>query len=144
MVRFYNLGYPTMSLTKDLLLLQRGMDYQPDLVIWLLTLESMPLDKQLDSPIVQHNLQAMRPLIDTYALPFSVEDDDFVHLSLLDRSLVGQRRDLADVMRLQVYGILWAATGIDQNYPPSYDPPQEDLSADLSFHDLQPPSTAFC
>jgi hypothetical protein len=139
-VRFYNLGYPTMSLTKDLLLLQRGMDYQPDLVIWLLTLESMPLDKQLDSPIVQHNPQAMRPLIETYALPFSVEDDDFVHPSLLDRTLVGQRRALADVMRLQVYGVLWAATGIDQNYPPSYDPPQEDLSADLSFHDLQPPT----
>jgi hypothetical protein len=41
---------------------------------------------------------------------------------------------------LQVYGVMWAATGIDQYYPEKYDPPQNDLPADTAFHDLQPPN----
>src|SRR5512145_2306080 len=32
-VRFYNLGYPTMSVTKDLLMLEGALRYQPDLII---------------------------------------------------------------------------------------------------------------
>jgi hypothetical protein len=139
-MHFYNLGYPTMSLAKDLLLLEGALDFEPDLVVWLVTLESMPLDSQLDSPIVQHNLQAMQPLIERYGLPFSPDDPAFVQPSLLDRTLVGQRRALADVLRLQVYGVMWAATGIDQFYPDVYDPPQGDLPADESFHGLQPPT----
>jgi len=43
--RVYNLGYPTMSLTKDLLILSRALHYQPDLIIWLVTLESFPASK---------------------------------------------------------------------------------------------------
>ncbi len=51
-VRFYNLGYPVMSLAKDLLLLSYAQSYQPDLIVWLVTLESFPYDKQLFPPLV--------------------------------------------------------------------------------------------
>jgi hypothetical protein len=34
---------------------------------------------------------------------------------------------------------MWAATGIDQYYPSSYEPPQSDLAPDETFHGLQPP-----
>ncbi|MBN2147194.1 MAG: hypothetical protein JW726_07385 [Anaerolineales bacterium] len=139
-VRFYNLGYPTMSLTKDLLMLNQALAYQPDLVIWLLTLESFPLDKQLDSPIVQNNPQPARHLIHDYNLPLDPYHPAFHQPSFWQRTIIGQRRNLADIFRLQVYGILWAATGIDQFYPPDYDPPQENLEADPTFHSLQPPT----
>jgi hypothetical protein len=39
-VRFYNLGYPTLSLTKDLMLLDQARAYQPDMLIWLVTQKS--------------------------------------------------------------------------------------------------------
>jgi hypothetical protein len=51
-VRAYNLGYPTMSLTKDLLLLDYALRYDPDLIVWLFTLESFGQKSQLDSAIV--------------------------------------------------------------------------------------------
>ena len=57
----------------------------------------------------------------------------------MDFTLVGERRALADLLRLQIYGLMWAATGIDQYYPATYEPPQSDLSLDDSFHTLQPP-----
>jgi hypothetical protein len=56
-----------------------------------------------------------------------------VQPSELDRTLIGQRRNLADLIRLQIYGVLWAATGIDQYYPETYDPPQK----------ISPPTRAF-
>lgn len=139
-VRVFNLGYPTMSLTKDLLILSQAMKYQPDLIVWLLTLESFPDSKQLDSPIVQNNPDLVRPLIESYNLDIQPDDPLFVKPSYMQRSIIGQRRALADILRLQLYGILWAATGIDQYYPDQYDPPQANLDADEGFHDLTLPT----
>src|SRR5450755_4561031 len=37
-VRVYNLGYPTLSVTKDFLILRHALQYKPDLIIWPMTL----------------------------------------------------------------------------------------------------------
>lgn len=136
----YNLGYPIMSLTKDLLLLDYALrDYQPDMVVWAFTLESFPRDKQVYPPIVQNNAAAVRPLIDTYHLDLDPNDSRFVNSTFLDQTLVGRRRELADWLRLQLYGIPWAVTGIDQYYPPSYTPRTEDFENDPSWQDYKTP-----
>src|SRR5262249_19895970 len=44
----YNLGYPTISLMKDLMILDQAQGYQPDMIVWLTTLEAFPKDKQFD------------------------------------------------------------------------------------------------
>ncbi len=141
-VRFYNLGYPILSLTKDLLLLSMVQRYQPDLIVWPVTLESFPADKQLFPPLVQHNPERMRELIARYHLSLNPNDPTFVNPSFWDRTLIGRRRDVADLLRLQLYGVEWAATGIDQNVPATYTPLSVDLAADTSFHGLQPPHLA--
>jgi len=138
-VRVYNLGYPTMTVTKDLLMLSHAMPYEPDLIIWLVTLESLPQTKQLDSPILQNNAEAVRALIAQYRLHSDPQDPRLISPALRDRTLIGGRRALADLIRLQIYGFLWAATGIDQAIPAEFDPPQSDLEADESFHGLLPP-----
>jgi hypothetical protein len=139
-VKAYNLGYPTMSLTKDLMILNYALRYEPDLIIWMVTLESFPKDKQLDSPIVQNNAEIIRNLINAYSLDLQLNDPKLVTKGFLDSTLIGQRRAIADILRLQLLGIPWAATGIDQYYPPSYDPPQNNLENNDSFHGLQPPT----
>ncbi len=138
-VRFYNLGYPVMSLTKDLLLLSYAMRFEPDLIIWLVTLESFPNDKQLYPPLVQNNPEPVRQLIQTYHLNLDVNDPSFQDLGFWQRTLIGARRPLADLIRLQLYGVLWAATGIDQDIPHDYTPRMEDLPADPNFHEFEPP-----
>lgn len=138
-VRVYNLGYPTISVTKDLLVLSRALKYQPDSIVWLVTLEAMPTNKQLASPIVQHNAGEMRALIQSTGLKLDASDPAFVEPDWLGRTIVGQRRDLADVIRLNLYGVMWAATGIDQVYPDDYPALQKDYEPDDSFYDLRPP-----
>ena len=138
-LRAYNLGYPVMSLTKDLLILSSALEYQPDLIVWLVTLESMPRSKQLYPPLLQNNPSTVRQLISTYNLALDVNDPNFINENALQRSLLGQRKPIADWLRLQIYGILWAATGIDQDIPEQYPLRQEDLSSELNFHEFQPP-----
>lgn len=138
-VRFYNLGYPVMSLAKDLLLLSYAQSYKPDLVIWLVTLESFPYDKQLFPPLLQNNAEPLTRLIDTYHLRLDPNDPSLARPGFWQRTLVGARRPLADLARLQLYGVMWAATGIDQDIPASYTPLQKDQANDLSFHNLTPP-----
>jgi hypothetical protein len=139
-MRFYNLGYPTLSLAKDVLILNYALRYQPDMIIWVVTLESFSKDNQLNSPIVQHNPVEMQAVIQSYGLNLDPHDPGFVWPGFWQSTLIGQRRDLADVLRLQLYGVLWAATGIDQYYPPTITPVQVDLPDDQTFHKLNPPT----
>lgn len=132
----YNLGYPTMSLTKDLLLLDYAMQYDPDAIVWLVTLESFPTHLQLDSPPVQHNPSKVRELIEKYDLPIDPDDSEFVEVGFLGQTIVGQRRALHDLLRLQIYGIAWAATRIDQDYPESYPLRQSDFEEDVHWKTL--------
>jgi hypothetical protein len=135
-VHTYNLGYPTISLMKDLMILDQAKEYQPDMVIWLTTLEAFPNDKQLTSPIVANNAERVRALINKYQLPMNPNDQALVNASKWDQTFVGQRRAVADLLRLQIDGALWASTGIDQVYPKNYEPAQRDLEADEDFHEL--------
>ena len=139
-VRVYNLGYPILSVTKDLLLLARLQPYEPDLILWLVTLESFPADKQLFPPLVQHNAAEVRALIDRHDLRLDPNDPSFVDPAGWDRTLWGLRRELADLLRLQFYGVLWAATGIDQDIPDTFTPRMEDLPPDTNFHGLAGPT----
>ncbi len=134
-VVFYNLGYPTISLTKDLMVMQRAMQYKPDLIIWLTTLEAFPLDKQLASPLADNNPQRIQPLVEKYNLPLQIAEPEN---DIVTRSLWGQRRAYADWIRLQLYGFLWAATGIDQFYD-EYEPAAWDLEADENYYEFTPP-----
>jgi hypothetical protein len=129
-VRVYNLGYPTLSLTKDVMILQQAMQYQPDLIIWPLTLESFPRERQLESPIVANNLERVRSLVNQFNLNLDVPADT---TPFWQRTFIGQRRTLADLTRLQFYAVPWSATGIDQTYPADYTRAAHDLEADDSF-----------
>lgn len=136
----YNLGYPVMSLTKDLMLLDEAMAYQPDLIVWLVTLASFPREKQLFPPLVQNNPERVRDLIERYDLALDRNDPRFVDAAFLDRTIVGQRRALADWLRLQLYGFAWAYTGVDQFVPDEIPLRQSDFEADVSWEDFDAPA----
>jgi hypothetical protein len=136
--RFFNLGYPTMSVLKDALLLNQAMAVNPDLILWPLTLESMSRDEQLDAPLVQNNADDVRRLIATHGLALDAHDARLVDLSFAEQTLVGQRRPLADWYRLQMFGIPWAMTRIDQVYP-DFTPRTNDFEADISWKQFAEP-----
>jgi hypothetical protein len=136
MVHAYNLGYPTISLMKDLMILDEALKYDPDLIVWLTTLEAFPNDRQLDSPIVANNADRIEHLIADYQLRLNADDPALVKPSKWGQTFVSRRRAVADLVRLQIYGALWASTGIDQVYPEHYTRAQIDLEASQDFHGI--------
>lgn len=138
-VKVYNLGYPVMSVTKDLFILTHAMKYKPDLILWFTTLEALPVDKQLFPPIIQHNQEPVIDLIQRHNLNLNPNDPNFVHLNFFQKTIIGQRKTLADLLRLQLYGFMWAATGIDQHIPENIEIRVEDLPAQTEFHTYQQP-----
>jgi hypothetical protein len=137
----YNLGYPVMALTKDVLILEEALKYQPDLIVWPVTLESFPRAKQVFPSIVQNNAARVRSLIERYQLNLDPNDPRFVDPDFLGKTIVGQRRNLADWLRLQALGFLWAATRIDQAIPAKIKLRQSDFEKNLSWQDFKEPTT---
>ncbi len=136
-IKAYNLGHPIMSLTKDLMLLDYAMQFEPDMVVWLTTLESFALDEQTAPPIVRNNAERVQGLIDSYSLNL---DGEFDEPSFLDLTIIGQRRELSDLLRLQAFNLMWSITGIDQYYPDEYNLRSEDFEEDLSWHGFDKPT----
>ncbi|MCC7208846.1 MAG: SGNH/GDSL hydrolase family protein [Anaerolineae bacterium] len=129
-IRAYNLGYPIQSLAKDLLILDYAMRYRPDAVIWLVTLESFAPAQQLEPLMVRENPGRMRAFIRDYGLRIDAFSPRFVERTFWERTIIGQRRALADWLRLQLYGVTWRLTGHDQTYPRFYEPRMEDFAPD--------------
>ena len=138
-VRAYNLGHPVLSLTKDLLLLDHAMQYKPDMILWLTTLRSFPRDKQFFAPLVQNNAEHVRALFETHDLDYNLQDAQLVDLSFLDQTIVGQRRAVADWLRLQLYGVMWKTTGIDQFYPNEITLRTSEFDEDITWDDITTP-----
>ncbi len=122
-VVFYNLAYPTLSLWKDVLILDYAMQYQPDLILWPMTLESFPGINKEESPLLTDNRNRLNNIFARYELPTTSLETG----GILTNNFLTQRRSLADWYRLQLYGVLWAATGIDQDYSQTWNPARRDF-----------------
>ncbi len=129
-LRAYNLAYPSMSLIKDLMILEKALTFEPDLILWPVTLQSFPRKLQIETSLAANNPERVRPLISSYDLNLDEASADFFEPAFWDRTLIGRRRAIFDALQLQFYGVMWAATGIDQTYPPNYTPAQRDFAAD--------------
>ncbi len=136
----YNLGYPVMSLTKDLLLLDAALERaDPDLILWPVTLQSFARGRQLEHPLLHENAAAVRELIAHYDLDLDPADPRFVDRSFLQETIVARRRDVADWLWLQTFGLAWAATGRDQAIPNDIPRLASDFEADESWLDISAP-----
>jgi hypothetical protein len=139
-VHAYNLAYPSMSLLKDLMILEQALRYHPDLILWPVTLQSFPQHIQTTTPLVANNPHRAQPLITQYGLIPDDPGNNFARPNFWDRTLIGRRRNIFDALQLQFYGVMWAATGIDQTYPAHYTPAQRDFTLDDDqFLDWSPP-----
>jgi hypothetical protein len=78
-------------------------------------------------------------LIERYGLDLDTADERFVEPSWWERTIVGQRRPLADWLRLQLYGFSWGATGVDTAVPAEVTLRQSDFEEDVSWLDYGEP-----
>ena len=116
-VRVYNLSYPHPSVIKDLILIDKAVEYKPDLVLWFVTLNTL-IPRRLSPFLVANSDRAIRVLGDHH---ISLAQDQALlenESTFYQRTLVGKRSQLARLIKLQMLGLVWTATDADMS-PPS-------------------------
>jgi len=88
----------------------------------------------IPSPFLDENAARLNQILADNGLPAS----DAEPQTFWQRTLFGRRRNIADWYRLQLYGVMWSATGIDQVYPADYTPARRDFDSDQKFNTLEP------
>jgi hypothetical protein len=134
-VHVYNLGIAQLSLFKDLIILQRAMDFHPDLVIWMVTLNST-IREIKQHPIVNDNPEIAQELIDKYKLGIKINAVNTV--SIEQKTFLARKNDFARFIQFQLDGLRWLSTGEDSHK--EYRPIGMDVSADHKFGGLPPPT----
>jgi len=135
-LRFYNLGFPHPSVLQDLLIMQAAMQYQPDMIVWIIAPNS--LRPKTLNPFLTSNLEQVRALVREYRLRQRLPRPQ--PETFFEQTIVGQRSHLARLLLLQSLAVLWAATGVD--IPPVDDHPKlsNDLPSSLALGALMPPA----
>ncbi len=114
-VRAYNLGYPTLTVIKDFLILRRALAHAPDLIIWPTSLASLYPSDQLDFPLILAHREEVSALQAQHA--FKLDQHPLPPRSWQERTFFGQRRAIADWLRHQLYAPAWASTRLDHVLP---------------------------
>ena len=137
-IRAYDLGYPHPSVIKDLVIMDKVVEYDPDLIVWFVTLNT--LISQRVNPFLIANQERMKKVLDAYDVSFKQgsklvkKEPDF-----FEKTLIGQRSNLARQIKLQMLGIIWTATGVDTNTLGEDAPPNFKVNDDPRYHGMQPP-----
>ncbi|MBL8107821.1 MAG: hypothetical protein JNJ72_19800, partial [Anaerolineales bacterium] len=66
--------------------------------------------------------------------------NNFEEKTFWDKTFIGDKRAWADLIRLQIYGVMWSATGVDQIYSDDYEKAQTDFDENESYHDFVKPN----
>jgi hypothetical protein len=124
---------------KDLVILDQALEHEPDLVIWFVTLNT--LISQRINPFLVANRERTIDVLDAYDISFQqskrLSEDEH---GFWERTLIGQRSNLARSLKLQVLGILWTATGADTNTLAEDEPANFDIDDDPRYRGMEPPA----
>jgi hypothetical protein len=137
-IRVYNLGYPHPSVVKDLVILDKALEYEPDMIIWFVTLNT--LISQRVNPFLAANRERTADVLNTYEISFK-QGKALIETKpdFFEKTLMGQRSHLARKIKLEMLGVIWTATGADTNTLAQDDPPDFDIGDDLRYRGMEPP-----
>jgi len=154
-IRVYNLSYPRSSATKDLMILDKAMQYDPDVVVWIVTLYTVMPKTRVDHWLITQNSGEFDKLGSRFGfLPKGYQPES------PGNQLAGKHRALFRVLRYELYGAIQLATSLDQFQPDyenvAFNPEQpfsdtdrgpsafesvpRELSPDLTFEGMHPPT----
>ncbi len=160
-VRVYNLALPTPSVLKDFLLMELAQVYDPDLIVWFITLKGFTdfdrnnagglpfphgikeVGEQIAFPLMLNNLDEVSDLLDRYNIDYPLPS--VAKNGVWDKTLVAQRSHLADLLEVQLSSLEWGATRVNSGTSlrdPAWDKPisQKPIKANLIFGELEAPT----
>ena len=136
-VRAYDLAYPLPSFMRDLLILDKAKEYQPDLIAWPVTMLTF-LSNASDRSFLAYQSNLTLQLVNKYHLKVPA----FAYLkpaSFKNRTIIAQGSRINVVLADQLYGLRWAATDLDTDIF-SGATPSNDVSSDTVYYGYNSPA----
>ncbi len=133
-VRVYNLSFPRSSATKDLMILDKALHYQPDMILWLITWYTLMPKTRVDHWLVTQNPAEFY----TLAQRFDFLPRDYAAPTGLD-TVLARNRALFREARFDLYSLVELGTRTEQIAGPPEVLPAT-LSSDITFEGLKPPT----
>lgn len=134
---FYNIAFPLPYVAKDVLIMQKAREYEPDMFLWLVTLDAFRNRTIYTDYFLSPYAEEVLTLVDEYQLQ-NLDTKDVRASTFGDQTLIGQRSRLKKILLLQLHGLPWAATELDYLYhdwtPLSHDQ-SESLESDFGNPD---------
>lgn len=122
----YNAAFPLPYVMKDLLLIDKVIEYEPDLFLWTVTLDGFNNRQTFTRHFLDPYSPRVGGLVEEYDIG-NLDTEQMVTQTFWEGTLVGQRDRLKKLFLLQFHGLGWSATGLDYDYR-SYEPLSQDLS----------------
>ena len=136
-VRVYNLSFPRPSATKDLMILDESMKYQPDEIVWILSGFTLMPKTRIEHPLIPQNPDEYYKVAHRFDfLPRNYQSPSL--MSQVVNQVINQNRTLFRILRYQLYSPVNLATGLDQIPGPPEELPSQ-LSSNATFEGMKPP-----
>ncbi|MFN8411938.1 MAG: hypothetical protein U0Z26_06080 [Anaerolineales bacterium] len=142
----YNASFPLPYVMKDLILMDKVQEYNPDLYLWTITLDGFRNRTIFTNYFLDPYASRVRELVNQY----QIRNLDVAKLSastFWDRTIIGQRSRLKKIWDLQMHGFGWSATQLDYAYgdftPLSNDQSDSNLFIETPPGKLNPDSMLF-
>jgi hypothetical protein len=127
----YNAAFPLPYVAKDLLLMDKLREYDTDMFIWMITLDAFRNRTIYSSFFLEPHADRVLALKQEYQLN-NLDTKNLEQTTFWQKTIVGQRSRLKKIITLQMYGLAWSATNIDQYYN-AWQPVSDDQSDSLLF-----------
>lgn len=128
LLRAYNLAYPAPNALRDMLILKRALAYQPDLIVWPLTLRSLNRREFPLSDVVLAQADEANAIAAALGFTLPLPTPNWT-----DMTFFAQRSALAAWWQHQLQGFAWRVSGVDYAPREFSAPPQFDLAADTGY-----------
>lgn len=138
-IQAYNLGYPMPFLMRDLLILDKAMEYEPDMIVWLISLLTLE-SKRAETYFILPHADRYARLLDTYNLEPLPLIEPLPEETFFDRTIIGRRGRLRKILFVQALGALWTATGVDnhEGREPVTGAPSPNVEANVEYEKMLP------
>jgi hypothetical protein len=133
-MRFYNLSYPLAGVTKDLMILDYAIRYQPDMVVWSVSLVTVMSKARIVHWLIPQDAGE----IDRLNARFDFLPDGYQTPSAWERLLV-QHNKQRQILLFQLASLILLASGREQFYPDTYEKVPTALRRELEFEGMAPP-----
>jgi hypothetical protein len=128
----YNAAFPLPYVMKDLLIMDKVREYEPDMFLWTITLDGFRNRGIFTDYFLDPYADRVAELTNEYQIT-NLDIEKMNAQMFWEKTIAGQRSRLKKIFLLQLHGVGWSSTGLDYYYQDHLPLPQTQTDDETFF-----------